>query len=274
MTHSRCSPISAAHRGESVGLEVSTPSAIPGDLSMDREQDYLTLLYNHLDGLRAYASARLSKVLLESGGTPQARSERESFSQMYSGGLGQVRRGRERVVFRQNRPRRDRCDGVIEERYIGRLGILRTRPTTSNRCCSIGAPCWLARSTWLPPPPRSGSDAPPPHPHPQSPGHRCQRRIPGPDRGPTCRAHRRRRRRRGGCAAGCSWNAARTGHRRVNDIVEIDPGRTGRRLSVPEHKSVLVVQGGPGTGKTAVAPRTARRSCWPPIANSLPRAAC
>ena len=45
-------------------------------------------------------------------------------------------------------------------------------------------------------------------------------------------------------------NAARTGH--MNDIVETIQGEQDAIIR-SEHKSVLVVQGGPGTGKTAVA---------------------
>ncbi|MBO0854946.1 MAG: helicase, partial [Nocardia sp.] len=51
---------------------------------LEREQNHLSLLYARLDGMRDYAQRRLREVLLESGGTPQARSERESFSQLYS----------------------------------------------------------------------------------------------------------------------------------------------------------------------------------------------
>lgn len=34
------------------------------------EQQYVTMLYHRLDGLRDYAATRLSRVLLETGGTP------------------------------------------------------------------------------------------------------------------------------------------------------------------------------------------------------------
>ncbi|WP_143860790.1 hypothetical protein, partial [Nocardia cerradoensis] len=51
---------------------------------MDREQAYLSVLYERLDAMRAYAQNRLRTVLLENGGAPQARSERESFTQLYT----------------------------------------------------------------------------------------------------------------------------------------------------------------------------------------------
>ncbi len=36
----------------------------------EREQVYLSMLYGHLDSMRAYAQTRLSRVLLDTGGTP------------------------------------------------------------------------------------------------------------------------------------------------------------------------------------------------------------
>ena len=50
---------------------------------LDREQEYITLLYSRLDDLRQRSDGRLAAVLRQSGGTHQARVERETFSAMY-----------------------------------------------------------------------------------------------------------------------------------------------------------------------------------------------
>ena len=54
------------------------------------EQEYVSMLYGRLDGLRDRASTRLAQVLRQSGGTHQARTEREAFSVMYSQQLSQL----------------------------------------------------------------------------------------------------------------------------------------------------------------------------------------
>src|SRR5918998_2841126 len=68
--------------------------------------------------MRAYAKKRLHKVLLETGGTPQARSERESFSQLYSEDLAKYDAAENGLCF-------GRIDVTDEApRYVGRIGIL------------------------------------------------------------------------------------------------------------------------------------------------------
>ena len=57
---------------------------------LDREQDYISLLYTRLDDLRKRASGRLAGVLRQTGGTHQARSEREVLSVMYGQQLAQL----------------------------------------------------------------------------------------------------------------------------------------------------------------------------------------
>jgi hypothetical protein len=52
------------------------------------EQDYLTLLYQHLDERRRYTARRLAEVLrAPTTGTPQALSERDAAAAMYSAQL-------------------------------------------------------------------------------------------------------------------------------------------------------------------------------------------
>jgi DNA helicase IV len=214
---------------------------------LDHEQDYLTALYQRLDGMRAYAQRRLKAVLLESGGTPQARSERESFTQLYTEDLAKYDAAEHGLCF----GRIDLCDnGTDERRYIGRLGILDEDDDYATLLLDWRAP--LARPFYL-------------------------ATTAQPD-GVTRRRHIRSRNRHvtavtdeyldldaarqagalesddtgvgSESALLAALNAARTGH--MTDIVETIQGEQDAIIR-SEHKSVLVVQGGPGTGKTAVA---------------------
>ncbi|WP_460727918.1 HelD family protein [Nocardia heshunensis] len=226
---------------------------------MEREQQYLTKLYEQLDGMRAYAQRRLRTVLLETGGTPQARTERESFSQLYSEDLAKYDAAEHGLCF----GRIDIADdgtgepgsngngaaGEGELRYIGRIGILDESADYETLLLDWRAP--MARPFYL-------------------------ATTAAPD-GVTRRRHIRTRNRsvtsindeyldldaarRDGVIGGdggvgsesallAALNAARTGH--MNDIVETIQHEQDAIIR-SEHKSVLVVQGGPGTGKTAVA---------------------
>lgn len=206
------------------------------------EQQYVTMLYHRLDALRAYTADRLSRILLESGGTPQARSERESFNQLYTDDLAKYDAAENGLAF-------GRIDVGDEPRYVGRLGILDEENDYETLLLDWRAP--MARPFYL-------------------------ATTAAPD-GVTRRRHIRTRSRRvtaindeyldlaaaeaagattvsGGVAGESALlsalNAARTGH--MNDIVETIQGEQDAIIRT-EHKSVLVVQGGPGTGKTAVA---------------------
>jgi DNA helicase IV len=81
------------------------------------EQKYVSMLYGRLDGLRNRASTRLAQVLRQSGGTHQARSEREVFSVMYAQQLSQLDAAENGLCF----GRLDFHSG--ERKYIGRIGI-------------------------------------------------------------------------------------------------------------------------------------------------------
>lgn len=224
------------------------PEVAARHADLDREQEYVSMLYDHLDSMRSYASTRLSKVLLDTGGTPQARSERESFSQMYSEDLAKYDAAENGLCF-------GRIDLVgteepeVEQRYVGRIGILDESNDFETLLLDWRAP--LARPFYL-------------------------ATTATPD-GVTRRRHIRSRSRRvtavndeyldldaaseaglieGGGGVGtesallAALNAARTGH--MIDIVETIQSEQDAIIR-SEHKSVLVVQGGPGTGKTAVA---------------------
>nr|WP_232851977.1 ATP-binding domain-containing protein [Nocardia acididurans] len=214
---------------------------------MEREQQYLDVLYERLDGMREYAQRRLKTVLLETGGTPQARSERESFTQLYSEDLTKYDAAEHGLCFGRI-DLSENGDGETQ-RYIGRIGILDEDRDYETLLLDWRAP--LARPFYL-------------------------ATTAAPD-GVTRRRHIRSRNRRvtalndeyldldtarhagvidgdGGVGSEsallAALNAARTGH--MNDIVETIQSEQDAIIR-SEHKSVLVVQGGPGTGKTAVA---------------------
>ena len=84
---------------------------------LNREQDYISLLYGRLDELRERASSRMARVLQQSGGTHQARVERETFSAMYRQQLAQLDAAENGLCF----GRLEFAGGEL--RYIGRLGI-------------------------------------------------------------------------------------------------------------------------------------------------------
>ncbi|WP_051181903.1 HelD family protein [Nocardia vinacea] len=225
---------------------------------IDLEQAYLSVLYERLDDMREYATKRLRTVLLETGGTPQARTERESFSQLYSEDLAKYDAAEHGLCFGRidldgstvSGDPQAAADGQEGEyRYIGRLGILDEKDDYETLLLDWRAP--LARPFYL-------------------------ATTAAPD-GVIRRRHIRSRNRRvtaindeyldldaartagvtdseGGVGSESALlsalNAARTGH--MNDIVETIQSEQDAIIR-SEHKSVLVVQGGPGTGKTAVA---------------------
>jgi DNA helicase IV len=83
----------------------------------DREQEYVSMLYRRLDELRDRAAGRLAGVLRESGGTHQARTEREAFAALYTTRLARFDAAEHGLCF----GRLEFRDGEL--RYIGRLGI-------------------------------------------------------------------------------------------------------------------------------------------------------
>jgi DNA helicase IV len=197
------------------------------------------MLYRRLDGLRSRASDRLAQVLREAGGTHQARSEREAFSVMYAQQLSQFDAAENGLCF----GRLDFHDG--ERRYIGRIGIHDESGDYEQLLmdwrASAARPFYLATAA-------SPADV------------RRRRHIktrgrtvvglddevldlaaadPGKHEGLT-----------GESALLAALSASRTGQMR--DIVETIQAEQDRIIR-SDLAGVLVVQGGPGTGKTAVA---------------------
>ena len=91
------------------------------------EQAYLTMLYRHLDERRRYTMQRLAEVLRgATTGTPQALSERDAAAAMYSGQLATLDGVEQGLCFGRLDldGHHDGEDDGEERRYIGRLGLL------------------------------------------------------------------------------------------------------------------------------------------------------
>lgn len=85
---------------------------------VENEQAYLDALYARLDLIRDRADLELRDVRRSgASGTPQARSERDAFATMYENRLAQLRGVEERLCF----GRLDMLDASA--RYVGRLGL-------------------------------------------------------------------------------------------------------------------------------------------------------
>jgi DNA helicase IV len=204
-----------------------------------REQEYISLLYRRLDALREQAEGRLAGVLRMVGGTPQARTERDVFSATYRQRLAQLDAAGQGLCF----GRLEFNDGEL--RYIGRIGIHSDSDEYVQLLMDWRAdaarPFYLATAA--------------------SPGDvRVRRHIRTRDRtlvsiddevldlataDPT-----RHEGLTGESALLAALNATRTGT--MSDIVETIQAEQDHIIRSPMD-GILVVQGGPGTGKTAVA---------------------
>ncbi|MFD1073083.1 HelD family protein [Longispora fulva] len=199
------------------------------------------MLYGHLDALRAGARERLASTLRYTpGGTPQNRSERDSASTLYSDQVVEFGALEQGLCF----GRLDLDDGTV--RHIGRIGLFDTEGAHEQLLMDWRAPA--ARSFYL-----ATAAAPD--------GVRRRRHIRTQGRyvtelddevldlaeaarddaevGITSEA-----------ALFAALDARRTG--RMRDIVETIQAEQDVIIR-SEMGGVLVVQGGPGTGKTAVA---------------------
>ncbi|MDR2374535.1 MAG: AAA family ATPase [Bifidobacteriaceae bacterium] len=205
------------------------------------EQRHLDRLYQRLDALRAQASQRLAAVKTSrAGGSPQNRSERDAFATLHADRLAQLESVEDRLVF-----------GALtmedaEVRHIGRIGLQDEdlRPLLTDWRAPAAEPFYQA-----------------------TPNHRL---------GVARRRHITTAGRRvtavedelldleaasgvsdaqavelaGEGALMAALAAGRTG--RMNDIVATIQAEQDRIIR-SELAGALVVQGGPGTGKTAVA---------------------
>ena len=205
---------------------------------IEREQRYVSMLYERVDGLRAQAEQRLAQALRNRGGTLQARSERDSAVAMYSERIAQYNGVESGLCF----GRLDFDDDRVT--YIGRIGIFDEEGDYEPLLIDWRAPA--ARPFYL-------ATAASPE------GVRRRRHIRTQARTVVGlndevldleRARAERADLTNEAALLAALGASRTG--RMRDIVETIQVEQDRIIR-SDLNGVLVVQGGPGTGKTAVA---------------------
>jgi DNA helicase IV len=206
---------------------------------LEREQSYISVLYARLDDLRERASDRMAGVLRQTGGTPQARVERDAFSAMYRQQLAQFDAAENGLCF----GRLEFNDGEL--RYVGRIGLHSESDDYAQLLMDWRAdaarPFYLATAA--------------------SPGDvRVRRHL--RTRGRTLVSlddevldldaadPTKHEGLTGESALLAALNASRTGS--MTDIVETIQAEQDMIIRAPM-PGALVVQGGPGTGKTAVA---------------------
>ncbi len=210
---------------------------------VEAEQNHLSMLYGHLDDLRERAVQRLKDTRAATGGSHQARSERDSVSAMLTDQIEVYNAVEHGLCF-------GRTDGVdATVRYIGRIGLYdesgEHAPLLTDWRAPAARPFYLATAA-----------APD--------GVRRRRHIRTRQRTVVALddevldldlAGRESRRSAIHGLAGeatllAAVSAGRTG--RMKDIVETIQAEQDVVIR-SDLGGVLVVQGGPGTGKTAVA---------------------
>ncbi|WP_058041668.1 HelD family protein [Streptomyces roseifaciens] len=206
---------------------------------MRNEQEFIDLLHERLAELRAGAETAVEQALAQGGSTFQARLERDVMVAEQSGLLSAFNAGERglcfgRLAFRDGR-----------DHHIGRIGIRRDdaerTPLVIDWRAEVARPFYLATG--------------------HTPmGLRRRRHITTEGRRVTALhdeildlADTERTGHEGSDADAVllsALDAARTG--RMHDIVQTIQAEQDRIIRAP-HRGVLVVEGGPGTGKTVVA---------------------
>ncbi|ACU35263.1 HelD family protein [Actinosynnema mirum] len=218
---------------------MSTPADELRIAETDSEQEYVSMLYSRLDDLREQSSKRLSGALRQTGGTHQMRSERDTSVAMYSDQLAQYSAVENGLCF-------GRLDFHTDDRfYIGRIGLFdedkEYEPLLMDWRAPAARPFYLATA--------AAPDGVRRRRHLRT----KQRKVvgfddesldinsvvPGRNEGLT-----------GEATLLAAVNASRTGQ--MGDIVATIQAEQDRIIRT-ELNGVVVVQGGPGTGKTAVA---------------------
>ena len=222
-------------------------NAAAADDGIEHERRYVAMLYEQLDARRADTARRLRGVLHdETVGTPQALTERDAAAAMYTDRLAALRAAEHGLAFGRLDALPDENGGPAERRYVGRIGLLdesnEYEPLLMDWRAPAARPFYTATAA--------------------SPEGMRRRR------------HLRTRRREvlaiddevldladaaaasqaSGLTSEAALLAAVSAHRtgRMSDIVAtIQAEQDSIIRSKPS--GVLVVQGGPGTGKTAVA---------------------
>jgi DNA helicase IV len=205
---------------------------------LEQEQAYVSLLYRRLDTLRERTQAELERALgYDGGGNVQARVDRDAFVARHSSRLAQLAAAEHGLCF----GRLDRADG--SHLYIGRLGLLDDdrEPLLVDWRAPAAQPFY--RATWAAP---TGVVR---RRHLRTRG-RTVLGIEDDVLDPESLTEAEREGLTGEAALVAALTASRTG--RMQDIVATIQAEQDRIIR-SELPGVLVVQGGPGTGKTAVA---------------------
>ncbi|CAN5401094.1 AAA family ATPase [soil metagenome] len=214
------------------------------DHELEREQKYVATLYARLDALQREAEQQLIAVrLLDVGGNHQGRSERDTFARIYEDRIIQLREVDERLAFGrlELEPDTDEGPGSVF-RYIGRIGLRDEdlQPILLDwRVPQASAFYQATAATPL--------------------GARARRHLLSKGRSiiriedeifDATLLESADSELQGEGALLAALTAERTG--RMSDIVATIQAEQDRIIR-DEMRGVLVVQGGPGTGKTAVA---------------------
>ncbi|MDQ1531015.1 MAG: hypothetical protein QOE37_1120 [Microbacteriaceae bacterium] len=206
------------------------------DSELRREQRYVAGLYDRLDTLRAETAAELERTRRGGAtGTHQARSERDAMARLFEDRIRQLRDVDERLAF----GRLQTDEGVL--RYIGRIGLRdddqqpllidwRAPQASAFYQATAATPLGIRVRRHLA---TRGREVTAIEDEVFDPEH-----IPA-DTTLT-----------GESALLAALSAQRTG--RMHDIVSTIQAEQDRIIR-SEARGILVVQGGPGTGKTAVA---------------------
>jgi DNA helicase IV len=209
-----------------------------GRPELEQEQAYVSMLYERLDGLRASTRRQLERALRpDGGGHLQARLDRDAFVARHADRLAQLQAAEDGLCF----GRLDLGDG--SRLYIGRIGLLDDdrEPLLVDWRAPAAQPFYRAT--------------------PAAPGGVVRRRhlrtrarvvvdIDDDVLDLDALSDAERESLNGEAALLAALGASRTG--RMTDIVATIQAEQDRviRSDLP---GILVVQGGPGTGKTAVA---------------------
>jgi DNA helicase IV len=254
LTHAKASPRSRAifvgsgnnkKNGATSGFRSGIQTTEQGEQlsnssdAISQEQRYVSMLYGRLDDLREQAAARLAAVLRETGGTPAARSERDSAAAQYGERFAQLSAVENGLCF----GRLDFDGGT--RTYIGRIGIFDETDGYEPLLMDWRAPA--ARPFYL------ATAAAPNGVRRRRHIRTKLRKVVGLDDEVldlTAARQSRNEGLTGEAALLAALNASRTG--RMRDIVETIQAEQDGVIRA-DLSGVLVVQGGPGTGKTAVA---------------------
>ena len=214
-------------------------SSVRADTGIDAEQRVVDGLYSRLDDLRDEAVERLAEVRKQGpSGSPQNRSERDAFATLYEDRIAQLDAVEDRLCF----GRLDMADG--ERLYVGRIGLsdANLAPLLTDWRAPAATPFYAATAA---------------HPagvmsrrHLTTQGRRVVAVEDDVLDVEALREAGQEANLAGEGALLAALDSRRTG--RMGDIVATIQAEQDAVIRAPLH-GALVVQGGPGTGKTAVA---------------------